>query len=920
MSQKEFLRTGCVVLVAFAAAPLISVAEEPTAEELAAAETTVVVSGIRRSNAAAIESKREAINIVDVVSANDARALPDQTIVETLRRVPGLSVLPAIDNEHPRDEASTPVIRGLGPSYNNVTIDGLSIASPGTPNGNLGSVTRGVRLDILPSSMISEIQVVKSFTADLDPNAVGGAIDLRTRSAFENDGQPFFTTEASFGHAANFGQPRDQDDLGKRLVATGSTTFGGEGQFGVVLSANYQSLGTDTQTHMTTDTVHYSFYDASGALQSGNNLGNGIAVPQQDKYWYVTDQRDRYGFTGKFEARLAETLDAFVTGGYYSFKDDMERNELLIDPRDRSRVFNQTPTSGSYPVGDIEVGFSNQVITTRTRVTQTGLSWRPTEEQVLSVRVSDSEATYDEPIRMIKYGTGIGRPAAGTRNGVTITPTTEYATSYDTSSPTNFSFPVSAAAYNNLANYSLLYWRPDFKREAEDKIRTGRVDYAFNQGKRADGLGFAVGASYTDDKPSYNVDRVEYAPNVTAGALGLVDALGRPGPSLGSLGLSQHTIDPVRATAVLNAQPSSAFNSTDQSGFNNQDDFTHQEKIAGAYGLVTYINDALSVQGGVHHDRTEQSTVGRIRRAGAFQDIETESDYDYFLPSAVLTYHATSRLDVRAAASRTIGRPPYDAYAARSSINFVTNADIGNPNATGVSVTIGNPDIKPRRSDNIDVSVDWRIPGSAAGLVSLAAFNKRIEDEIFTLSSVGFTDEQGVTYVNALVSRPANASKASIRGVELNGVMNSLGFISPWLHGLGASANVALLDGELDVPTPAGTRRIDRLVGQSDYTANATVFYTHEGFELRAAYNRQGKALRSIVSDVSWQDLYWAPRSQTDVSATYAFSPQLTVLGQVSNLTESDVTSLTGNGTRLLKDGYSVPRTYWLGVRYTPAF
>ncbi|MEB1632548.1 TonB-dependent receptor plug domain-containing protein, partial [Xanthomonas campestris pv. campestris] len=128
------------------------------------------VTGVRRANAAAVESKRAATNITDVISATDVRALPDSTIVEALRRVPGLSVLPATDNEHPRDEAATPVLRGLGPSYNNVTIDGLTIASPGTPNGTLGSITRGVRLDLLPASMVSELQVVKTFTADLDPN------------------------------------------------------------------------------------------------------------------------------------------------------------------------------------------------------------------------------------------------------------------------------------------------------------------------------------------------------------------------------------------------------------------------------------------------------------------------------------------------------------------------------------------------------------------------------------------------------------------------------------------------------------------------------------------------------------------------------------------------------------------------------
>ncbi|MCQ8140489.1 hypothetical protein, partial [Vibrio parahaemolyticus] len=55
----------------------------------------VVVTGIRRANVKAIDSKLKATGVVDVVSSNEVQALPDLTIVEALRRVPGLSVLPA---------------------------------------------------------------------------------------------------------------------------------------------------------------------------------------------------------------------------------------------------------------------------------------------------------------------------------------------------------------------------------------------------------------------------------------------------------------------------------------------------------------------------------------------------------------------------------------------------------------------------------------------------------------------------------------------------------------------------------------------------------------------------------------------------------------------------------------------------------
>ncbi|MDN4055021.1 hypothetical protein QPK32_18255 [Massilia sp. YIM B02763] len=71
-----------------------------------------------------------------------------------------------------------------------------------------------------------------------------------------------------------------------------------------------------------------------------------------------------------------------------------------------------------------------------------------------------------------------------------------------------------------------------------------------------------------------------------------------------------------------------------------------------------------------------------------------------------------------------------------------------------------------------------------------------------------------------------------------------------------------------------GSRDLDRVVGQPDQTRNLTVFYARKGFELRAAYNDQGKALRSIVPDIPWQDLYWAPRSQLDLQAGYNSRPR----------------------------------------------
>jgi TonB-dependent receptor len=928
ISNRRWLLTSSAVVLSFAldahAQDAARTTEDAAAvanvkEDAAPAPAAVVnVTGIKRAFLKAIESKLDRTGIADVVSANEVQGLPDNTIVETLRRVPGLSVLPTLDNEHPRDEAATPVLRGLGAAYNNVTIDGSPLASPGTPNGNLGSIGRGVRLDLLPSSMISELVVSKTFSADQEPNAIGGAIDLKTRSAFERGGKTFFTIEGSGGAASDASKPRDQDRIGQRLLSTGSFTFGSENQYGAVVSANYQKLQTSTNTHMTTDTVFENFYDSKGNKLTGNNLGNGYAVPQQDKYWYVQDDRTRVGLTVKLEARPSDTVYGFLTGGYYRFRDLMQRNENLIDPRNTAVVSNQTPTSGSFPGADVEVGFSQQDMTSATKLLQSGLDWRLADNETIGLRANVSRATYREPIFMIKYATNTSYSAPGT-GGATPVATPEYAFNYDTSG-LNHSFNVSPAAYNNLSNYKLLYYRDTYVRSATDTIGNVRADYRRNLDRP--GIGFAAGLGFTLDKPSYNIFRNDLEPNNSMPALTLSGVTGPSAPLMyNQNGLGLITIDPKAAIAQINAlRAAGGLNTTNQVAFSNQDNFEHSERTIGAYAQMSYNTGNWKSLFGVREDSTEQKTDGRALVANVWTPLPTSSSYHFLLPSAQTTYQLSPELDLRAAASQTIGRPTYDSYAARTSISFVNAGDAGNPNATGVAVTVGNPDIKPRLSTNTDLAVNYRLPKEANGLLSLAVFNKDIKDEIFNQSSTGFT-YQGVTYANALVSKPANASSASIKGAELSAVVNSLGWIHPLMTDIGFSANYSVLDGQMAVRKADNTiRNLDRLVGQPDRTENLTVFYATKGIELRAAYNRQGKALRSIVPDIAWQDLYWAPRSQVDLQASCKISRDVTLFGQVQNLGGTRMTSLTGPSQNLLKDTYSVPKVVWVGLRYTPGF
>ena len=886
----------------------------------------IVVTGIRSSNDSAIRTKLKAVNIIDVVSSDDVQALPDTTIVEALRRIPGLSVLPITDNEHGRDEAATPVIRGLGPEYNNVTIDGMQIASPGTPNGTDGSANRGVRLDLLPSSMVSQLQVVKTFTPDLDANAIGGAINIVTRGAFDNGGKPFLTIDAGIDHPSDTGRPVHQSPVGPQITGTASTTFGADHDIGVVVSANYQREESYTDAHLTADEGYYFYYDDAGNLVNDGGstadagFGNGYPVPQQDKSWYVENTRTRYGVTGKLEARPSDSFYVFGEGGYYYYHNNETRNVVVIDDGAAAHVDDQTATSGSYPTGKVSIGWAHLDQVSRTRLGLGGFDWSPDSKQKLRARVAYSSASYDEDLDYFKYDTGVKRPAPGSgKTKDQVQP--DFAIDYDTIGD-SFYFGIDPAAYANLNNYTLNYWRPGGSRPVGNRVFQGRLDYSFNQAPDDTGLGFAAGASYTDDRFRFAVTRNEFTPNTTAPTLSLIDVAGRDGSPLkyNRDGLPFLTLDPAAALAQVEALDPGQLNQTDETAFNTQDNFHHREQTAAVYGLVSYKTDALDARVGARYDDTRQTTDSfMLNDAGAFDPLRTRSSYGYFLPSGIVTWHTTPQLDLRGAISRTLGRPSYESYAARSAIDFENGSDVGNGSAQGVSVTVGNPYIKPRLSTNYDLAADWRIADRFGGLISLALFDKEISNQIFTATSIGYQDPGGVFYQNAQVTEPVNASKAHVRGVEFSAIVNSLEFITPALKSFGLSGNVASLNGGVKIEMDDGTpRTVGGLTGQPTYTVNASAFYTHHGLELRVAYNLQGRAVRAISTSATWQDLFWAPRDQLDLSARYDLTRSLSLIAQVSNVTHTRITSLVGPDKNLLKDSYSVPRTYLFSIRYTP--
>ena len=131
----------------------------------------IVVMGDRlRGQARALNQQKTAGNIGNIISADQVGRFPDQNIGEALRRVPGITM------QNDQGEARDIIIRGLAPQLNAVTLNGTRIPSAEGDN-------RRVQMDLIPADMIQTMEVSKTLTPDMDADAIGGSVNLVTRSA-----------------------------------------------------------------------------------------------------------------------------------------------------------------------------------------------------------------------------------------------------------------------------------------------------------------------------------------------------------------------------------------------------------------------------------------------------------------------------------------------------------------------------------------------------------------------------------------------------------------------------------------------------------------------------------------------------------------------------------------------------------------
>lgn len=831
---------------------------------------TIVVTGSAMQNMAEVDVRRKSSVIVDSISQDEIGALPDLTIAESMRRITGVAT---VYNDDIGQFAS---IRGVHPDFVPVTINGLSVAT----TGDLGEGTRMINLQVIPSVAVRTIMAYKTPTPDLDGGAMGGLIDLVPTSAFDPGVSTLIAT-AGLSYTSYMDVPDDNSwgnekdsPIGKSFNAILTQRFGAADEFGIVLSGIYEDRPRTQSNDAMTNRLYYTATGAATTPEASN--WNGYAAPNSFLSHLYTNRFQKYGGTARFEYRPSDTFSTSLFG-YAFISDEQEtRNTNRLFSLDQPQ--NLTETTGSMRVRSVDTQWRYNTFERDQAGVQWHLNTALSERSELSAKAGYSYARFasDRPFVTFVY-----------RPNTRVT--------YDLANDAQRWTVADYTPYLNPANYTLGETYRD-TRAATEELYEGRIDYAFNSKPEDRGIGFGVGADIRRLDLTRDIESTNYVTG-TLPLTGLAfqqdfNYIGYPYPSLW-IDADKFWNEAVKGVAINAAASASA---------SLISDYRYVEDIYAGYAKLSFVSDAVNLTAGLRAEHVEaDATNAQIVRGVLQPDLVTRtSGYTKVLPYAVGVLNLTSDLRLKGAASRTLGRPNPQDIATAESLD-----------PTELTISRGNPDIRPRVSTNFDLGLEYFF-NAGKGMVTLTGFFKDITDDILTVSSQQEIDSQLWT-----VTQPINGEKTKFKGVEFGFVNASFDGVHPLLSRIGASVNLIYVAGE-SAFTFNGERRIrDQLLWQSKVSANGAIFYDFGGgSELRVAANHKSGYVESYAAS-PWQDIWIKPFTTIDLTAKWAITPQIQLRGEVRNLNNANRYRTTGPNYEYHRAGLEIGQTYFLRLSYT---
>lgn len=832
----------------------------------------IVVTGTLRARESAISQKRDSLQVIDALGADELGRLPDNNVGEALNRLPGVSMLVE------KGEGRFVQIRGINPTLNNVTINGVELGAPDNENGG-----RQTPMDIISGGVLGAVQVVKSRNPDQDGQGIGGTVNIKTRMPFDRPDDFYANMTARAGYEAI--RPADDSYGGHDPYGVDASVSGkaADGRLGWLLGGTYTARE----------------YVSQGIYQDDWVDDSGEFLPVAVKNNYYIIGRERLNLNGAVEVRPNDSASYFLRGFYATWDEFQHRNR-----------YSQELSAGVVPDGpDAGVSGPNRILA--------DIRLEPTEKTLFSVAAGGENLlgrlTLDylvqanmnelsEPNTNWEFRSapvfGPNSYVVGGDGIVTITPG---AGSPDRQDPGLIGFrrvrffdrsldeDTVVGQFNARWDMNDTTWFKAGVKGARTERNLDESQQQYNPGSQPLNLGTSPG--FTDGAFTNDTD---------AGSV--------PNIWLNIDGLNAYFDDSANADRF-------SLDTAGQLVSEFSSDYDLKETTLAAYAMgVTTLGD-LEVIGGVRVESTDIDSSGFLLGSGTPTQVDDGGDYVEWLPSLLLNYRPTDSLIFRAAVTRALGRPGYNAIAPSSSYDD-SNGTIG-------TLSVGNPDLLPRKSWNYDLSAEW-YPNALTAL-SISLFHKDITDELvgFSQSFTTQADMQAALTERGLgggqidtstlsrldVSTTVNGGDSYLEGVELN-AQAQFSMLPGLLRGLGVSASATFLDGETE--TDDGVIPILQQPGQ---TFSITGFYQLGRIDASVGYTYTDSYLTDLNTDPTLS-LDQGEFGRWDARVAYRVNDRLNVFLEGVNLNNEPTTEFQGGQQRRNTEYEYVGRSVYLGLTF----
>ena len=814
----------------------------------------IEVRGQVVGQASALNQQRTAATIASVIDNELVGRLPDPNMAEALARVPGIAVL------RDQGEGRFVQIRGTSPNFNGMSVNGLRLATP-------EQSSRQLPMDIVPSDQASQIQVSKTLTPDMDADAIGGNVNIVTRTARAN--QPLFNVTAAGG----------QNQLGGGLLANlglnAGKRFGKSQKFGAIVGGTYYRNDRASQN------VEGDWCSQTRNCGVGTSLTS-LDAPNLFEYRdYPQVDRLRTGVNGTLDYLLSNNGKLFLRGSWNQFNDDEIRARARFRFRGGSGSrWTQVSadsgiTTGSQFDRDIRLREVMQDIYTA----QLGGEHYGSGGRALDWAVGLSRATENRPgaltmgFRQSNMSLAYNFADADRPRAYVVTG------SFD--DPTRFGF-------NSLVNEE----RDTRDEDLSAKLNASLpVQFGAFTGTVKGGVSARLkDRSNAQRTTNYTSALGTNALNATAATLMGLLTTETAGRNIfdGDYAFGR-TFDPKRMRDFITANPSAfTVNQLTSATTSAGASFGVREDVYAGYLMATLDAGALRLVPGVRVEATNVENTGNVVRlnsagnalAEPIRETTATGSYVNVFPSVNATYRVGEYTNVKAAVTTALVRPQFG-----DMVPYV-NVQAGQQTAS-----IGNPDLKATTAINYDVMVEHYFTN--VGFIAVGGFAKQLDNFIYATARARTPDDAVGPDATQIV-QPVNGPTATLYGFEIAWQQNFT-FLPGILKSLGINANYTYTRSSADIPG-RGREGVDAPIPeQAPQAGNVGLFFDRGPLSLRVGGNFAGAFVSTISAVSPDADTRTKSRFQVDASGSYQLRPGMKIFGEFINLSNTPLRAYVGD-------------------------